>query len=60
MRHEGGRRDRCSRSALRMLAAAEMEVGPPEPPLQGEAPNHRELRRSKAEVVSVGSMAVSF
>jgi len=32
-------------------------VGPTEPALQGEAPNHRELRRSKAGVVSVAEKA---
>ncbi len=40
-----------------MLVAPEMEVGPPEPPCRGEAPNHRKLRRSKAGVVSVADKA---
>ena len=53
MRHEGKRRDRCSRSDL-SDAGCSRDVGwPYGAALQGEAPNHRELRRSKAEVVSV-------
>ncbi len=35
------------------LAASEMEGRPSEAALQGEASNHRELRRSRAGVVSV-------
>ena len=41
----------------RMLAASEMEVWPSGAALQGEAPNHGELRRLRAGVVSVAGKA---
>jgi hypothetical protein len=40
-----------------MLAASEMEVRPSEAALQGEASNHRKLRRLRAGVVSVAENA---
>jgi hypothetical protein len=40
-----------------MLVASEMEAGPSEVALQGEASNHRKLRRSRAGVVSVADKA---
>jgi hypothetical protein len=38
-------------------AAQEMRGGPPVAALQGEAANHRKLRRSRAGVVSVAETA---
>src|SRR6266511_4025404 len=53
VRREGGRRDRCSRSDPTDAGCIRDGGWPSEAALQGEASNHRELRRLRAGVVSV-------
>jgi group II intron reverse transcriptase/maturase len=51
------RRDRCRRSSHQMQCCARDGGGPPGAVLQGKAPNHRQLRRLRAGVVSVAEKA---
>ena len=57
VRHERRRRDRCRRSDPFEACCIRDVGGPYGAALQGEAPNHRELRRSRAGVVSVAEKA---
>jgi hypothetical protein len=51
------RRGRCRRSSYQMQCCAKDGGRPSGVALQGEAPNHRKLRRSRAGVVSVAEKA---
>jgi len=57
VRREGGRRDRCSRSDPTDAGCIRDGGWPSGAALQGEAPNHGELRRLRAGVVSVAEKA---
>jgi retron-type reverse transcriptase len=51
------RRSRCRRSSHRMQCCARDGGGPSGTALQGEVPNHRKVRRSRAGVLSIADKA---